>query len=79
MDIKSKDFSIDISHELKTRLTVIRGEIELALKRMRTREEYKNTLESLREEVEALQAIIENLLVLKRSGSKKKSHHKPLK
>ncbi len=75
-----KDFSIDISHELKSRLTVIRGEIEVALIKKRTRKEYISTLESILEEVEALQAIIENLLVLNRSGSKKKkSPHKPLK
>jgi len=79
MNVESKDFLIDISHELKSRLTVIRGEIELALRRMRTGKEYIRTLESILEEVEALQAIIENLLVLSRSGSKKKSPHKPLK
>lgn len=53
---------IDISHELKTLLTIMRGEIELTLRRIRTRKEYIRTLENLLEEVEELHGFIEDLL-----------------
>ena len=37
-------FSSDASHELKTPLTIIRGEIEVTLRKERTTDEYKNAL-----------------------------------
>ncbi len=60
----TKQFSIDVSHELKTPLTVLRGEIEVILRHSRSKEEYVRTLNSLVEEVIKLQAIIDNLLLL---------------
>ena len=43
---KIKRFSNDVSHELKTPITVMRGEIELGLRKNRSNEEYKKVLES---------------------------------
>ena len=60
----TKQFSIDVSHELKTPLTVLRGEIEVILRHSRSEEEYVRTLNSLVEEVIKLQEIIDNLLLL---------------
>lgn len=65
-----KQFSSDISHELKTPLTAMRGEIEVALKKERQNEEYKKVLKSLLEEINKLQKIIDNLLFLARIESK---------
>jgi len=59
-----KQFSSDTSHELKTPLAAIRGEIEVALRKERGREEYKKILKSALEEIDKLQKIIDNLLLL---------------
>lgn len=57
-------FSSDASHELKTPLTVIRGEIEIALRKERSSEEYKEILIKNLDEVIKIQSTIENLLFL---------------
>ena len=57
-------FSISASHELKTPLTILRGEIELALKSKKTTEEYRNILLSNYEETLRLINIIEHLFYL---------------
>lgn len=59
-----KQFSLDVSHELKTPLTVLQGEIEVTLRQKRKEEEYVKTLKSLYEEVIKLQNIIKNLFLL---------------
>jgi heavy metal sensor kinase len=56
----------DASHELRTPLTVLRGEIEVALRRERTAGEYRDVLQSAREEIERLSRLAENLLALAR-------------
>ncbi|MGB5866650.1 MAG: ATP-binding protein [Arcobacteraceae bacterium] len=61
---KIKRFSNDVSHELKTPLTVIRGEIELGLRKDRTNEEYKEILKSSLQESKQLQELIDSLLFL---------------
>ena len=62
-------FTADASHELRSPLTVMRGELELALRRDRATEEYRRVLESTLEEVVRLSRISEDLLVLARSDS----------
>jgi heavy metal sensor kinase len=57
-------FSSDASHELKTPLTVIRGEIEVALRQERTPLEYKEILEDVLSETVRVQEIIEQLFLL---------------
>jgi two-component system phosphate regulon sensor histidine kinase PhoR len=59
-----KRFSSDVSHELKTPLTAIKGELEVALKENRSKEEYRSILSSSLEEVDKLQSIVKNLLML---------------
>ena len=67
---KIKRFSNDVSHELKTPLTIIRGEIELGLRKERTNQEYKNILSSTLEETKSLQELINSLLFLSKSNNK---------
>ncbi len=62
-------FSADASHELKTPLTSIRGEAEVALMSDLTTEQYKSTLRSIVEETERLTIIVNNLLVLARADA----------
>jgi signal transduction histidine kinase len=57
-------FSISASHELKTPLTILRGEIELSLKSKRTPEQYRETLQSNYEETLRLINIVEHLFYL---------------
>lgn len=59
-----KRFSSDVSHELKTPLTAMKGEIEVALKEPRSNDEYQRILYSNLEEVDTLQSIVKNLLML---------------
>ncbi|MCP5105148.1 MAG: HAMP domain-containing protein [bacterium] len=64
-----KEFSGNASHELKTPLTVIRGEIEVALRKDRNSEEYKNILSTIQDETANLQAIINDLLFMSKMDS----------
>lgn len=61
-----KQFSSDASHDLKTPLTVIRGEIDIALRKERVSKEYIKTLTTVREESQKLERVIDNLLFLSR-------------
>src|SRR5574338_157305 len=56
-------------HELRGPLNVLRGDIEVALKRERSAAEYRETLERCREEVLQLSRLAIDLLVLARSDA----------
>ena len=49
-----RHFLQDASHELKTPLTILEGEMSVALKRQRSPEEYEGVLRSGLEEIERL-------------------------
>ncbi|MBY0540811.1 MAG: HAMP domain-containing histidine kinase [Campylobacterales bacterium] len=57
-------FSSDASHELKTPLTIIRGEIEVTLRKERTLNEYKNALNNSLNELTLIEQTINDLLFL---------------
>ena len=56
----------DLSHQMKTPLAVMRGELEISLKKRRHIADYQSILASSLEEVERMSAIVENLLKLAR-------------
>jgi two-component system heavy metal sensor histidine kinase CusS len=60
-------FSSDIAHELRTPLNNLRGEIDLALSKRRSADEYIDLLGSLSEECEQLTRLIDSLLFLARA------------
>jgi len=62
-------FSADASHELKTPLTVMRGEVETALQRAPVGSEVQLTLASQLEEVQRLNNLVEKLLLLSHADS----------
>lgn len=64
---KISQFSSDASHELKTPLTIIRGEIEIGLRKDRTKDEYKAILQSSMDEILIIQQTIDDLLFLAKS------------
>ena len=59
-----EQFNSDVSHELKTPLTVILGEIEITLNKIREPEYYIKSLETIQSEANQIQAIVDNLLML---------------
>ena len=62
-------FVADASHELRSPLTVLKGDIDVALRRERGPAEYRAVLESGREEVDRMSALADNLLTLARTDS----------
>ena len=56
-----RQFTADASHDLRTPLTILRGEIELALNRERSVDEYRSVLRSSLEETERLIRIVSDL------------------
>jgi heavy metal sensor kinase len=61
---KISQFSSDASHELKTPLTIIRGEIEVALRKERLADYYKDVLNSSLNEIIIIEKTINDLLFL---------------
>ena len=57
-------FNSDVSHELKTPLTVIQGEIELAFRKTRDSLEYQNTLSTIATQSKKIELIVKQLLLL---------------
>jgi len=55
-------FNSDVSHELKTPLTVLKGELEIALRKDRNCDYYKNTLQIALKEVNYLIDMVEEML-----------------
>jgi two-component system OmpR family sensor kinase len=62
-------FTADASHELRSPLTALRGEIELALRRDRPHDEYRRVLASSLEEVDRLTQLAQDLLTLARTDA----------
>lgn len=62
-------FTADASHELRRPLNVLRGDIEVALRRERSTAEYREALERSREEVVQLSRLAADLLLLARSDA----------
>lgn len=64
-----QEFSSNVSHEFKTPLAIIRGEIDLALRRARSQEDLQRTIGVISEEVDGLIRLVDDLMLLVRSDA----------
>jgi signal transduction histidine kinase len=66
---RQRRFTGDASHQLRTPLAALLGQIEIALRRQRSAEEYREALSTAQAKATHLQRIIESLLYLTRANS----------
>jgi signal transduction histidine kinase len=64
---RERRFVSDASHELRTPLAMLRTELELALRRARSREELEQSVRSAADETDRLSRIADDLLLLARA------------
>jgi heavy metal sensor kinase len=64
---RERSFVADASHELRTPLALLKAELEVALRRPRSKEELEQALRSAAAETDRLSQLAEDLLVLARS------------
>jgi signal transduction histidine kinase len=76
MRMAQQRFIGDAAHELGTPLAVLRGEIDIALRRDREAGDYRAALDSCREEIERLSRLSENLLALATADAGQKLLHR---
>ncbi|MGQ4809386.1 Adaptive-response sensory-kinase SasA [Candidatus Entotheonellaceae bacterium PAL068K] len=64
-----RQFSADASHELQTPLTILQGELEVALRTPRSPADYQRHLHSALEEIDRIAALVDGLLLLARADA----------
>jgi len=70
---REKQFTSDASHELRTPLAVIKGTMEVLVRKPRSQEEYKDKIEFCINEVNRLNHLVDELLLLARFENQKQS------
>jgi heavy metal sensor kinase len=73
--LRVTEFTADASHELRTPVSLIRTEAELALRRSRGEAEYKESLRHILLEAERTTSLIEQLLAVARADSGRETLH----
>src|SRR5437868_10416144 len=66
---RQRRFTGDASHQLRTPLTAILGQLEVALRRPRTADEYRQALATVHDRAGHLRRIVESLLFLARADA----------
>ena len=64
--IKAKQFSADASHELRTPLAIIKGTLEILIRRARSKEEYNEKINYTLKQVDRLYNLVEQFLLISR-------------
>lgn len=67
--IREKQFTVDASHELRSPLTVLKGEISVALSRERSAGEYHDALVDLSVTTDEMTVLVDDLLALSRASN----------
>ena len=70
---REKQFTSDASHELRTPLAVIKGTLEVLVRKPRNQEEYKEKIDFCVNEVNRLNHLVDELLLLARFENQKQS------
>jgi signal transduction histidine kinase len=70
---QQKQFVSDVAHELRTPLSIMSGELEVALSKERTPEDYRQVLDSSKQETDRLIELSENLLFLARTDQRRQA------
>ncbi len=70
---REKQFTSDASHELRTPLAVIKGTMEVLIRKPRNPEEYKEKIDFCISEVNRLNLLVDELLLLARFENQKQS------
>ena len=71
-------FIAHAAHELRSPLTSLYGELQLALRRSRSAEEYKSAIEEALDSARRLKALAEDLLALARIGAEREPSQTPV-
>ncbi len=66
---RQRTFTADASHELRTPLALLIGQADLALERSRTTAEYRRAVRSMRDDAQAMQRLLGDLLTLARADA----------
>jgi heavy metal sensor kinase len=66
---RQRQFTADASHELRAPLSVALGQVDVALQRPRTADEYQEVLHGLREDIIRLRGLVSALLELARADA----------
>ncbi len=66
---RQKRFIADASHEMRTPLTILKGDVEVALNRPRSVTEYRETLEMINQTADRLTTLVEDLFLLARADN----------
>ena len=66
---RERQFTANVAHELRTPLTILKGELEVALRRERPPGVYRAAMASMKQEVDRLVRLVEDLLILARADS----------
>jgi heavy metal sensor kinase len=66
---RQRQFTGDAAHELRTPLSLIRGQVDVTLSRQRSTDEYERALTSIRGDAERLTALVSTLLTLARADT----------
>ena len=70
---REKQFSSDASHELRTPLAIIKGTLEVLVRKPRNQEEYKEKIDFCINEVNRLNHLVDELLLLARFENQKQT------
>jgi signal transduction histidine kinase len=70
---REKQFTSDASHELRTPLTVIKGTLEVLIRKPRTTQEYEDKINFCVAEVDRLNHLVDQLLLLARYENEKQT------